>query len=110
MVDHSNINPEIKPRIKCRKFGHTGPNCPKYDPKKDKRNFDDVQYIELPLDTKVYYTEINDGKMDNSDEIFYISETPFILDSGSNCHSVTDQSLLTNVNHHLLLLKESTTH
>ncbi len=95
----SNTKNDFRKNVKCyicHKFRHTGPECSKYDPNKDKKRFEPVQYIELPGQSTVYYSETDNGHS-NPEEIFLISETPFISDSGSSCHLATDRNLLTNV-------------
>ncbi len=103
----SNITSNIsRNRIKCyicRKFGHTGIECPKYDPAKDKKRFDLVQYIELPADSKVIYTAEDDNTFEVPAEyIFHVTETPLVSEQILNVSetpidstlSLTDQDRL----------------
>ncbi len=95
-ASNDNISKKVRCYI-CHKLGHTGPQCVKYDPSKDKRRFESVQYVEIPAQSNVWYGLSNETMVNDAEEVFIVQDIPFILDSGSTCHLVNDETLLENI-------------
>ncbi len=53
--------------------------------------------MEIPAQSNVLYGLSNDPTVNDADEVFIVQDVPFILDSGSTCHLVNDETLLENV-------------